>query len=368
MKKIISFVLIAMLFLNINVYSDEEKTAYVLIEQETGTVLKSENQDIILPIGSLTKLMTQLIVAENIENGKFNLETLLTASEKVFGMKGASIWLSAGEKMSVEDLLKASIIGNANDATAALAEGVSGTQEKFVELMNKRAAELDMKNTNFKDCVGLAESFSTAYDMSLLSRELSKHKILTPYMTTWRDFIRGDSTELVNENTAVKSLDGITGLKAGRSGETFNIALSAERNSKTYIAVVLNCKDKDERFTLAKELVKSGFNNYTVTEPFFSAEFLKPLTVKKGVQNAVELEPYEIKSVLVNRGKADEITAQIFLPLYIEAPVKQGQKVGTVAFYINDTLLYETPLITKSDIEIFTCKKAFAQLLKSLLS
>ncbi|GHU53033.1 D-alanyl-D-alanine carboxypeptidase [Clostridia bacterium] len=408
MKKIVAIIILLMF--NIGAYADVQNNAqsddacYVLLEAETGKFLVEKNSDMVMPIGTLTKLMTQLIVAENIENGKITLDTLVTASSNVFGMKGASIWLAAGEQMSVKDLLKASIIGNANDATAALAENIGGNQQKFLDLMNTRAAELNMKNTIFTDCTGLdSGNISTAIDIGLLSRELVKHKILTPFMTTWRDFIRDDTkqstnakseipktqaelltepstnqraiefqkstsrTEIVNENTLVKSFSGITGLKAGRAGDTFNLVLSAERDSKTYIAVVLNT-DKDERFSRGKELINSGFANYTVMNPYFSSEFLKPVKVKKGIETAVEIEPLELQSLLVSRGNADEITTEIFLPEYINAPVKKGQKIGIVAFYINDTLLYETPLITKNSIEVFTYKKAFFKLLESILS
>ncbi|MDR0918877.1 MAG: D-alanyl-D-alanine carboxypeptidase [Oscillospiraceae bacterium] len=369
MKRIISLILVLLMF-NINIYSEEEdNTALILMEAETGAVLQSSNADLILPSGTLVKLMSQLIFTENIDSGNLSLDTIVTASSNVYGMKGASIWLSSGEKMSVSDLLKASIIGNANDATAALAEHISGTQEKFTALMNQRAVELGMTNTVFKDCTGLDETqTTTAYDMGLLCRELTKHKVLTPFMSTWRDFIRGEDTELVNENTLVKSLDGIIGLKAGHSGETYSLALAAERDNKIFIAVILNSKDKDKRFGQGKLMINSGFSKYNVTNPYFSSEFIKPVKVKKGVDTAVDIEPLELTSLLVDMGKEDEITAEIFLPEYITAPIKKGQKIGVVAFYIDEHLLYETPLITKKSIEKFTYKKAFFKLIKKTLS
>ncbi len=349
----------------------EEKTisykmSTVLTEGSTGTIICSENAEEKMSQGSLCKLMTVLLTAEEIAEGKLLFDQTLTTSANANTQQGAVIWLMQGESISVEELLKAVIIGNANDASVVLAEHIGGSEEKFVEMMNARAFELGMRNTVYKNCTGFDASgqYSTAYDTSILAKELLKHEFLKKYFTTWLDNVRNGQTELVNENRLVRTYDGITGMKAGRSVESgFSLVLTAKRGEASFISVVMGCEDKDERFNIGKSLMATGFSSYKVTTPSFSDEFLRPVEVHGGKQSAVMLEAVNLKELVVPKSSGEMSTA-VLIPQYIDAPVKKGQVVGKVGFYNGDTLLFETDLIACESIE----KNDFSNSLRKILS
>ena len=194
---------------------DIKAKSVVLMEPHTGQVLYENNPDEKLPPASITKIMSLLLVMEAIDRGDLSLETVVTASEHAASMGGSQIWLEPGETMTVNDLLKASVIASANDACTALAEAVAGSEEGFVALMNERAAELGMTNTHFKNCTGLdAEGHLTsAYDVAVMSSALIKHKLIKDYTTVWMDSLRDGKSELVNTNKLVRFYEGTTGLK-----------------------------------------------------------------------------------------------------------------------------------------------------------
>ena len=252
---------------NVTYAEDIQTTAqsYVLIESETCRILKDYNSSQELPMGTMNKLMTVLLAAEAINEGKLSFDQELTASAAANSSKGATIWLMSGEKMSVIDLLKGLIIGNANDAAVVIAEALGGNTASFVEKMNRRADELGMKNTVFTAPGGVDDEnqHTTSYDMALLTREVVKYSFLKEIMTTWLDYLRDGNTELVNENNLVRSYDGILGVKACHSEKSgYSLAAAAERNGETYISVILCCNDKDERFSIGKKLLNAGFSFY----------------------------------------------------------------------------------------------------------
>lgn len=328
-------------------------TSSVLAEASTGTIICSENSDLKMPQGSLCKLMTVLLAAEEIAEGKLLLDETLTASANANSQQGAVIWLMQGEVISVDELLKAVIIGNANDATMVLAEHIGGDEEGFVDMMNARAFELGMRNTVYKSCTGHEDNgqYSTAEDTVRLATELLKHDFLRKYFTTWIDNVRNEQTELVNENKLVRTYEGITGMKAGRSAQSgFSLVLTAERDGNGFISVVMGCEDKDGRFNIAKSLMATGFSTYKVTTPSFEDEFLRPIDVHGGKQKSVMLKA-EALTELVVRKSGGELSTAVLIPDYIEAPVKKGQVVGRVGFYSGDTLLYETNLVACEKIE-----------------
>ncbi|MGN1480985.1 D-alanyl-D-alanine carboxypeptidase family protein [Porcipelethomonas sp.] len=372
MKKIISFITAVLMTLCTSgaVYAEDEKFddltyCTLLMEASTGTVLSQENGYERVPQGTLSKLMTVLLAAEEIESGNLSTDTKLTASANANSQPGAVVWLMTGETISVEELLKSVIIGNANDATMVLAEHIGGDENEFVGMMNARAFELGMRDTVYKNCAGFDAQgqYSSAYDTALLCRELLNHKFLTKYMTTWMDRVRNDQTELVNENKIVRTYDGLLGFKAGHSEQSgYTLALAAEKDGQTYISVVLGCADKDERFSAGKSLLASGFSMYKVTTPAFSNEFLKPLAVHGGVDIAVEIEARSLTGLVVPKNR-DELSSVIFLPEYVEAPVRKGQPVGRVGFYNGDTLLFETDLITSTKVDSMTFLKALKKCL-----
>ena len=189
----------------------------VLMEASTGEVLYENNSNEKLSPASVTKIMTLLLVIEAIDNGTISLSDIVTTSDHAASMGGSQIWLKPGEEMTVDELLKAAAVGSANDASVALAEYIAGSEEGFVALMNERAAELQMKNTCFKNACGLDEEghYTSANDIALMSKELLGHDTIKKYTTIWMDSLREGKTELVNTNKLVRFYQGATGLKTG---------------------------------------------------------------------------------------------------------------------------------------------------------
>lgn len=355
-----------------NVYAEESVPQYemktLLMEAETGTVIKHSGGYDRTAQGTLNKLMTVLLAAEEIECGNLSMDSVLTASSNANSQKGAVVWLMAGENITVEELLKSIIIGNANDASMVIAEEIGGTEEEFVGMMNARAFELGMRNTVFRNAAGYDcdGQYSTAYDIALLCREVLKHDFLYPFMNTWIDSVRNGQTEVVNENKLVRTYDGITGLKASHSEESgYCLAMAAERDGKKYIAVVLGCADENERFSVGKSLMADGFAYFKVTTPSFSGEFIKPITVRGGLDRAVSITAGSLEGLVVPES-GGEISTVVFMPEYLDAPVKKGQKIGCVGFYNGDTLLYETDLITEEAVEKISFKSSVCVFLHNL--
>lgn len=343
--------------------------AYVLMEAETGTVLLESNGDAPFSCGTMAKLMTALLTAEQLTSGSWTLETELTAGEEVSGISGAVIWLVPGEKMTVSDLLKGLIIGNAGDAAAMLAVGISGDAASFVMEMNARAFDLGMRSTRFDAPQGSnAETqYTTAADLARLCRALSEYDVLTPYFQTWRDFLRGEETELVNENTFARTDDTGIGFKACHTeADGWSIAAGAERKQMKCIAVVLGCQTDDSRFALAKSLLRRGFAGWQVVQPAFSAEFLYPVTVRGGICRSVLVEPKRLQGLVVPKSD-QELETVLVLPRYVLAPVKKGQRLGRAAFYHGDTLLDETAVVASDSVRLRNFEDSLSQFVVKLL-
>lgn len=374
MKRMLSFftMLIVLICLHsIPVHAEETAKAVLLAEASTGNVLIEENADTPLPIGSLAKLMTAYLTAKAIDSGQLQLDTILTAGESVTGLGGASIWLQAGDKATVDELLSGLLIGNANDSAEVLARAISGDTKTFVMDMNASAFELGMRSTWFTSPQGFDDpnAHSTARDLSHLACAVLECDVLSPYMTTWRTVIREDSTpaDLVNENTFTRTMEHCKGLKASHSPECGQcLMVASEQNGMTCIAIVLGCEDSDERFSIAKRLLKNGFANYKVTVPAFSEEFLQPLTIKGGTENAVLLEVAELPALAVSG--EEQLETVIVLPEFMQAPVKKSFPVGMVYFYHEKTLLCEVPLLTADSVEKMTFRHAWGKVRKYLFS
>ena len=328
--------------------------AYALMEAETGTLLLESHSGDRLPCGAMAKLMTAYLAAEQLEQENWTADTVLTATDAVTGTKGAVIWLTAGEEMTVGDLLKGLIVGNANDAAIVLAAAVSGDTETFVMDMNACAFDLGMRDTWFTSPWGSPDdgAYTTAADLARLCCALAKQECLREYFRIWRDFLRGDATELVNENTFARTDETSIGFKACHSEkEGFSIAAGAERSQMQCVAVVLGCGDTDSRFTLAKQLLRKGFSGWKVVQPGFSGEFLYPVQVRGGVERAVLAEPGKLKGLAIPRS-CGELETVMVLPRYVQAPVRKGQKLGQAAFYQGDTLLYETDVAAAAAVDV----------------
>lgn len=354
MKRIFCLILALMLCADLRVSADGGQPAHqyssALLEASTRMLLGGQDSDLVLPVGTQTKLMTVYLAAEAVSAGRLGMEETVIVSPKAEHLPGASVWLTAGEAISVRELLAGVIVGNANDAAAALACKLSGDEAAFVMEMNAAAFSLGMRHTRFADCTGLsAENVSTAREMGFLCCALLEFEFLTPVFQTWRTHIRAGKTELVNENRLTRSYEGILGMKAGHGEPSgYTLTLAAERNGMRCVSVVLGCDDTDERFTYAKNLLAQGFSGYTVSTPDFSAEFMRPVPVRGGTEEAVLCETAELCAAAVPKGK--RITALVILPGCVPAPVTFGQTIGHAAFYCGDTCLYETAILAADDV------------------
>ena len=370
MKQILILLLAVLLFLPLHTAAAEEEPHYAsaLAEAQTGMLLGGTDADVQLPAGTQTKLMTVYLTAEAIEAGTLSPDTLLTVPAAAERYPGATVWLRAGEKMSVSDLLKAVITGNANDACITLALHLSGSEQSFTDDMNAAAFSLGMRQTRFADCTGTsAENITTAGDLALLCRGLLRFEMLRPMFTAYRDMLRDGETELVSENRLTRDYEGLLGMKAGHGDSSgYTLTLAAEQDGMRMIAVVLGAADTDARFADAKKLLKKGFSEYTVTTPDFSAEHIRPLPVRGGTADAVLPEAGELLSVASPKGS--RITTVTLLPAYAEAPVRRGEQLGTAAFYCGDALLYEIPLTAAEDVPKRSLKATARLLLTALFA
>ncbi len=304
----------------------------VLMDLSSGTVLYEKNPHERLPIASVTKVMTLLLVMEAVDSGKITLTDTVTCSAEAASMGGSQIWLETGEIMSVHDLVKAAAVVSANDACAALAEHIDGSIDGFVEHMNTRAAELGMKNTHFLDCSGLNdEAYSSAYDVALMSRELMKYPIIKQYTTIWMDTLRDGQSQLVNTNKLIRFYAGATGLKTGTTSTAgHNLSATAERNGLGLVAVILGCSTTNERFGGARKLLDYGFANYALYTPQVDPAALTPVPVLRGTEGQVDVTCPSLSPLLVKKGEEQGLTCTVELAQDVEAPVEVGQIVGRV--------------------------------------
>ena len=343
MKKLISLILAFCVVFAFSVTAFAEgititaKSA-ILVEKTTGRVLFEYEADKQMPPASITKIMTLLLVMEAIESGKLSFDTEVTATEYACSMGGSQIWLEPGEVFTVHELLKAAAIASANDACVALAEAVSGTEEAFVELMNKRASELGMENTVFKNCTGLdAEGhLSTARDIAKMSVALLSHDKIKEYSTVWMDSLRNGATELTNTNRLVRFYKGCTGLKTGSTDEAgCCLSASAERDGMELVSVTLGSPNTDERFAAGRKLLDYGFANFSVAEPKPPMDQIYDIPVIHGTNDHITPVFGEIPTFLLPKGQEGMIEQSVVLPENIEAPVEKGQVIGKVKVTLN---------------------------------
>ena len=324
----------------------------VLMEQSSGKVLYEKNAHEKMPIASVTKVMTLLLIMEAIDEGTVSLTDAVTCSQHAASMGGSQIWLEYGESMTVHELLKAIAVVSANDACAMMAEHISGSEEGFVARMNERAAALGMHDTLFTDCSGLDEKgYACAYDVALMSRELMRHELITQYTTIWMDTLRGGKSQLVNTNKLVRFYPGTTGLKTGTTSKAGHcLSATAKREGMDLVAVILGCTTTDERFGGARKMLDYGFANYAIYTPTVDKTLLKPIKVLRGVEREVMPEMSALSPLLIKKGQDKHITQTLELAESVEAPVLKNQIIGKLVLSLDGNALVSYDICATKDI------------------
>ena len=338
-------------------------TSAIMIEASTGEILFQKNKDKKLAPASMTKMMSMLIIIEEIENGNLKWDEMITTSERASSMGGSQIFLKAGEKMSVTDLLKGIAIASGNDAVVALAERISGSEESFVKRMNTRAKDLGLKNTNFVNSTGLTEDnhYSSAYDMSLIAKELVKHEKILEFTSTYEDYLRKDTKSpfwLVNTNRLVRFKEGVDGLKTGFTKEAgYCLTATMKKDNMRLITVVMKEEDTNKRSADTSKMLDYGFNVYMVQTILDEKTTIEKQKVELGKKLTTEIVPKESITILNKKNEEiKNITYKTNINKII-APVKKGDKVGTIDIIEEGKVISTIDATVKENIEkanIFT--------------
>ena len=319
-----------------NVSLAQNAKSAILIDASTGQILFEKNSHEKLAPASMTKIMSMLVIVESIEKGIIHWDDMVTASSNASGMGGSQILLETGEQMKVEDMFKGVAVASGNDAVVALAEAVAGTTDEFVKMMNDKAKELGLKDTNFKNPHGLddANHYSSAYDMAMIARELVKHEKVLTFTSIYEDYLRkGTSKEfwLVNTNKLVRFYNGVDGLKTGYTTEAgYCLTATAKKNDMRLISVVMGEESNGLRTSETSSLLDYGFAQYKSTELVKQGDVVTEVQIEKAKNQNVSIITKDNASILSKKTeKMGDITYETKLDK-IKAPVKKGDKVGTL--------------------------------------
>lgn len=326
----------------------------ILMEDSTGKVLYESNPDERVPIASVTKVMTMLLIMEAVDSGKITLDDMVTVSENAMSYGGSTMFLEAGEQLTVNDMMKGIAVASANDGCVAMAEHLAGSESAFVDMMNAKAQELGMENTHFMNTNGLDEDdhYSSARDVAIMSRELIKHKTIFNYTSIWMDTLRGGKFQLANTNKLIRFYEGANGLKTGSTSKALCcLSATAKRNDMQLIAVVLGAPTSAERFSSAKSLLDYGFANYAVNTQVTAGDEIERVHVEKGVDNEVSVVAADTYSTLVKKGQEDNVTKEVILDEQITAPLEAGEKLGTMKISRDGETLAEIDLNAANAVE-----------------
>lgn len=341
----------------------------VLIERETGTVLYARGETERRPPASVTKVMTLLLIAEAVDSGELALDDMVTASERAASMGGSQIWLEVGEQLSVSDMIKCVAVVSANDCAVALAEHLCGSEAAFVERMNRRAEELGLENTQFTNCTGLFDDtahYTCALDIAVMSRELLGHEWIKDYTTIWMDSVRDGASELTNTNKLVRYYEGCTGLKTGyTSTAMYCLSASAERDGTEYIAVIMHAESIESRNKDASALLDYGFANFRLC-PLTSGEELPDVAVELGTEASVTPVYDGGGAVLLRTKDAQGLSWSLDLPESVAAPVRAGERLGTLTLSNSSGPVAEVPILAGGTSERLSAPGIFIRLVSLL--
>lgn len=375
MKKVvfISIFLFSLCIVNAEEITPNAKSS-ILIEASTGKILYEKNSNEKFAPASMTKMMSLLLIMENIDNGNLKMDEVIKVSKNASSMGGSQIFLKENEEMTVEDLLKGITIGSANDATVALAERIAGTEDAFVKLMNDKVKELNLKNTNFKNCTGLDEinHYSSAYDMSIIAKELVKHKTILEFSSIYETYLRkGTENEfwLVNTNKLVRFYNGVDGLKTGYTDEAgYCLTATINKDNMRVIAVVMGEPTSNVRNDEVSNLIDYGYNLYQREIYLTKEEVLDTVPIEKGNDKTVNIVTIEDASIINKKGhKIGEITYELDIK-NIKAPIKKGEVVGSVIIKEDGKEIIKTNVTVNETVEKASFITLFLRHLNEILS
>ncbi|MFC0523079.1 D-alanyl-D-alanine carboxypeptidase family protein [Pontibacillus salicampi] len=354
----------------------EDAKSAVLMERDTGEVLYNKNADEKLPPASMTKIMTMLLIMEALDKGTLKLDENVRVSEYAASMGGSQIFLEAGEEMTVNELLKGVAVASGNDASVALAERISGSEEEFVAKMNEKAKNLGLSNTSFQNTTGLPakDHYTTAHDMAVMAKELLKHEEITKYTSIYEDYLRKGTEDefwLVNTNKLVKFYDGVDGLKTGFTREAlYCLTATAKKDDMRVIAVVMGAKTPKERNATISSMLDYAFNSYETDALYKRYQKVDQLNMIRAKQSEIDVVTNESVSLLKKKGEQmDNVKTDIIYNENLKLPLNKGQEIGILKVSSNGKPLSEAKLVVKDSVDeagVFTLfKRTMSEMVKN---
>ena len=383
MKKLASLImaiLIAIMPMNLSFANEDNaplsvsSKSAILMDVGSGQILYEKNAHDKLPPASVTKVMTMLLICEALDSGKITLDDSVQISDNAASMGGSQIFLEAGEVQKVDTLLKGIAVASANDGCVAMAEYIGGSVESFVEMMNAKAKELNMKDTNFVNTNGLPvdNHYTSAHDIAIMSRELLKHDVISKYLTTWMDQVvvgkKQITVGLANTNKLIKHYQGATGVKTGFTQQAkYCLSASAKRGDTHLVAVTLGAETSPERFKDATSILNFGFANYESVKLCSKNDNIATLTLDKADEQKINLVAKEDLSVLIKKGGNKDFTRKIKVNENPTIPIKKGTNLGYVEIYQGKTLVGKVDLVNTKDIQKASYLKMLQRVIDEML-
>ena len=383
MKKLASLImaiLIAIMPMNLSFANEDNaplsvsSKSAILMDVGSGQILYEKNAHDKLPPASVTKVMTMLLICEALDSGKITLDDSVQISDNAASMGGSQIFLEAGEVQKVDTLLKGIAVASANDGCVAMAEYIGGSVESFVDMMNAKAKELNMKDTNFVNTNGLPvdNHYTSAHDIAIMSRELLKHDVISKYLTTWMDQVvvgkKQITVGLANTNKLIKHYQGATGVKTGFTQQAkYCLSASAKRGDTHLVAVTLGAETSPERFKDATSLLNFGFANYESVKLCSKNDNIATLTLDKADEQKINLVAKEDLSVLIKKGGNKDFTRKIKVNENPTIPIKKVTNLGYVEIYQGKTLVGKVDLVNTKDIQKASYLKMLQRVIDEML-
>ena len=379
MKKTIAFIILTSLLVclipaNALAFNKNNITcnAAILMEASTGKVMFEKNSEEKLAIASITKLMVLLITMEEIRAGNLSLDTVITGTKEAKEIGGSTMFLDDGEQFTLDTIIKGICIASANDATVALAQHIAGSTSAFVDRMNKRASELGLKNTHYKNVVGFDdfEHYSTAYDVAVISREIVRnYPEIMKYSSIKEEWLRDGETQLINTNKLLKTYEYATGLKTGtETSAKYCLAATADKNGTKLIAVVLGADDTSERFEQAEQLLEHGYNDFELATLAKAGESQGTVKIEKGALDEVAAVPAYDVNVIVKAGESGSVKKEVVLSEKIAAPVAKGTEIGSITLRVDGEVAVTAPLVAETDVPKVSFFGALLKLIRAMFS